>query len=137
MNQGSVSYLDIADKWKIDELLKEIHERIGNPNGSDLIAQERARQIEEEGWTAEHDEEHATDQSLTYAAIAYAFSSLNDFFPPEDIRAFYWPWDAKWWKPKDPLRDLIRAGALIAARIDQLKREQQKAKLNSNKGDTQ
>ncbi|MGY0790895.1 hypothetical protein ACW7BJ_16135 [Azospirillum argentinense] len=33
-----------------------------------------------------------------------------------------WPWGARWWKPKDPRRDLVRAGALIAAEIERLDR---------------
>ena len=33
-----------------------------------------------------------------------------------------WPWSDKWWKPKDKIRDLVRAGALIAAEIDRLQR---------------
>ena len=32
-----------------------------------------------------------------------------------------WPWDKKWWKPSDdPIKNLIKAGALIAAEIDRL-----------------
>jgi hypothetical protein len=33
-----------------------------------------------------------------------------------------WPWDRKWWKPKDRRRDLVRAGALILAEIERLDR---------------
>lgn len=35
----------------------------------------------------------------------------------------WWPWAVRWWKPKDPIRDLVRAGALIAAEIDRLQRK--------------
>lgn len=32
-----------------------------------------------------------------------------------------WPWDAKWWKPSDdPIKNLVKSGALIAAEIDRL-----------------
>jgi len=35
-----------------------------------------------------------------------------------------WPWGSEWWKPsKDPIRDLVKAGALIAAEIDRLQKE--------------
>jgi len=34
-----------------------------------------------------------------------------------------WPWDPKWWKPKDRRRDLVRAAALIIAEIDRHDRE--------------
>jgi hypothetical protein len=34
-----------------------------------------------------------------------------------------WPWDYDWWKPSDdPIRNLTKAGALIAAEIDRLNR---------------
>jgi len=39
--------------------------------GAELIARERKRQIEGEGWDAEHDDEH-TDGSLALAAVCYA-----------------------------------------------------------------
>lgn len=35
-----------------------------------------------------------------------------------------WPWSAEWWKPGDPIRNLEKAGALIAAEIDRLKRNE-------------
>jgi hypothetical protein len=36
---------------------------------------------------------------------------------------FDWPWSKKWWKPSsDPIRNLVKAGALIAAEIDRLQR---------------
>jgi hypothetical protein len=35
----------------------------------------------------------------------------------------FWPWDQDWWKPSpDPIRNLVKAGALIAAEIDRLQR---------------
>lgn len=34
-----------------------------------------------------------------------------------------WPWDAKWWKPKNTRRDLVRAGALIVAELERMDRE--------------
>ena len=40
--------------------------------------------------------------------------------PPER-----WPWDESWWKPSnDSIRNLVKAGALIAAEIDRLHRKQ-------------
>lgn len=38
----------------------------------------------------------------------------------------YWPWEPGWWKPgkgnsyADRVRELVKAGALIAAEIDRL-----------------
>lgn len=38
--------------------IEEILKRFPPPNGVELIVAERKRQIEIEGWTAEHDAEH-------------------------------------------------------------------------------
>ena len=88
--------------------------------GIALIAAERQRQVESEGWTAEHDDEHS-DGSLARAGACYAMVRPNMEIP------FYWPWDPSWWKPSpDPIRNLAKAGALIAAEIDRLLRKQAK-----------
>lgn len=115
--------------------------------GIELIAEERDRQIKVEGWTAEHDDRHGP-RNLARAAMGYAqhyvgraWVYCNELELPgvvdgpkeyrEEPAPNSWPWEEQWWKPKDPLRDLIRAGALIAAEIDRLQRAQQKAKLNA------
>jgi hypothetical protein len=38
-----------------------------------------------------------------------------------------WPWNKSWWKPRNAIEDLTRAGALIAAEIDRLQRINEKA----------
>lgn len=80
------------------------------------IAAERRRQIEAEGWTPEHDDEHQAGQ-LADAAACYA---LYNF--PRVIRTRFWPWAQEWWKPKDFRRDLVKAGALIVAEIERMDR---------------
>lgn len=94
-------------------------------SGIELIADERKRQIEEEGWSANHDDLLCLCQ-LKNAAIAYLNYSNSDH-----VRKF-WPFDWKWWKPSQvsmdvpyeisETRNLIKAGALIAAEIDRLLR---------------
>lgn len=81
----------------------------------DVLA-ERQRQISTEGWTPEHDDQH-TDDELALAAASYAISANPDMSAPS-----FWPWDAKWWKPKDGRRNLVKAGALILAEIERLDR---------------
>lgn len=85
-------------------------------DGAEIIAAERKRQIEQEGWSEEHDDAHKWGE-LAWAATCYAM-------PPLDGRGLNWPWDRKWWKPTpdDRIRELAKAGALIAAEIDRLKR---------------
>jgi hypothetical protein len=95
--------------------------------GAERIAAERHRQIDEEGWDAEHDARY--DQELWEAARCYLaaarwsrFPNLRQPMPPsERDQQAYWPWAEEWWKPSnDPTRNLEKAGALIAAEIDRL-----------------
>lgn len=84
------------------------------------IAAERERQIQEEGWDAEHDDEHP-EGNLSAAAACYAAGvQLYD----EQERNI-WPWEERWWKPKNRRRDLIRAAALIIAEIEKMDRKTQ------------
>ena len=97
------------------------------------IAAERKRQVEVEGWTAEHDGRHHPSGELARAAALYASHAGERFaWSPAEYQAWTpdpdadetpWPWDIEWWKPKNPRRDLIRAAALIVAEIDRLDRE--------------
>lgn len=84
----------------------------------DVLA-ERSRQVEGEGWTPEHDDEHA-DGGLAKAAATYAMhgSGTN----ADWLLSYWWPWDALWWKPMDQRRSLVKAGALILAEIERLDR---------------
>jgi hypothetical protein len=90
-------------------------------NGSERIAAERWRQRDEEGWTPEHDDSHTYAQ-MTRAAIWYAHEAVTQMgwnLRPNGS----WPWAQDWWKPSlDPVRNLEKAGALIAAEIDRLQR---------------
>lgn len=137
--------------------------------GIELIAEERQRQIEVEGWTPERDAGY-TDRSLAYAANAYLDAAnmignhiqwltekgdnfADQMFPDkaEEVKANMaddlrdpvasvfgrnedgtvkpsskWPssWHPEWWKPSnDPVRNLVKAGALIAAEIDRIQRQ--------------
>ena len=93
--------------------------------GIELIAAERERQITAEGWTTAHDDEH-TDGSLSEAADSYIQAAGTQMrggcgwhVEPQN-----WPWQSEWWKPSDdPVRNLVKAGALIAAEIDRLSRQ--------------
>lgn len=82
--------------------------------GIELIAEERQRQVEVEGWTPEHDAEHTDDELAKVAAVYAAPGRLRS-------RVRIWPedWDFKP-TPNDRIRELQKAGALIAAEIDRL-----------------
>lgn len=102
---------------------------IGN-GGIERIAAERSRQIDAEGWTAAHDDAHnpgdlavAAKSYIEFTAILMRDPTARDLReyregPPPD-----WPWHVDWWKPSDdPVRNLEKAGALIAAEIDRIVR---------------
>lgn len=114
-------------------------------NGVTLIKQERLRQIEEEGWLPDHDDRHINGE-LAQAAACYAASepvfihreaeshffagNMGDRGDRQLLPAGYypaWPWDQEWYKPtpNDRVRQLVKAGALIAAEIDRLLRQEQ------------
>ncbi len=86
--------------------------------GIELIAAERQRQMSVEGWDVYHDDTHRNGE-MARAAAKYALTHTR-----VSERAIRWPWSLEWWKPKDPIRNLVRAGALIAAEIDRLQRRQ-------------
>lgn len=108
-------------------------------SGAELIAAERQRQVEKEGWTPEHDDTHDHDE-LALAAAVYALPDRRRSyrrrcsswpFPPDRgdttwTEPAHWPWSGDDFKPTpdDRVRELVKAGALIAAEIDRLLRLQ-------------
>lgn len=94
--------------------------------GTDLIAAERQRQIDAEGFTLTHDASYDRRELLDAARAYLGAARFADRFQrPMDTgarqRDTYWPWDESWWKPSaDPIPNLVKAGALIAAEIDRL-----------------
>jgi len=77
------------------------------------ITTERNRQISDEGWTAEHDDEHRGGEMLS-AAVAYTWHGTR-MGTPDGSMPGNWPWGSEWWKPMDRERNLVRAGALCLA----------------------
>lgn len=86
----------------------------------ELIKQERERQITEEGYSWRHDDEEVNHQ-LSDAAIVYACPA-----PLRYQLEHFWPWDKQYFKPDTSytrngrIKELVKAGALIAAEIDRL-----------------
>lgn len=97
--------------------------------GIEIINAERQEQIAK-GFTPEEDAKTHPHGEMAQAAIAYLSPGTND------RRAIprMWPWSREWWKPSkhtierrritnaDRIKELAKAGALIAAEIDRLKR---------------
>lgn len=83
----------------------------------DVLA-ERRRQVTVEGWTPDHDDEHANSK-LAMAGACYATTAvLGNVSAPMG-----WPWTDAWFKPTTPRRNLVKAGALILAAIERLDRD--------------
>ena len=83
--------------------------------------EERQRQIYQEGWSENHDDDEHCDSQLGLAAVCYILHAAQYNEDSQPIHDF-WPWEWKWWKPKSVRRDLIRAAALIIAEIERLDR---------------
>ncbi len=102
--------------------------------GAERIAAERQRQVDAKGWTPEHDDGYA-DGELVRAADCYLrfntrlaetddVDRLMRYHAPGGMAQPHdWPWHRDWWRPsRDPVRNLEKAGALIAAEIDKVLR---------------
>jgi hypothetical protein len=106
-----------------------------SPFLADVIA-ERRRQVEAEGFTAEHDDQHQFGE-LALAGAAYAAHTSErgkqgDIFVSRidtmlragwfNLSMLLWPFERHWWKPKDRYRDLVKAAAFLVAEGDRLNR---------------
>jgi hypothetical protein len=97
--------------------------------GINAIVAERTKQFNVKGWTAEHDDAHIFG-ALARAATCYVeTAAVQSERSLTELPACYihknWPWERDSWKvSNDPVRNLEKAGALIAAEIDRLKRKE-------------
>lgn len=101
---------------EVDTLLRALSK---HPGLVDILV-ERERQVQEEGWTPDHDRQHSKGE-LARAAAGYCLMSLC---PPlkgwTQLIEHIWPWGMKWLKPGATQSDLYKAGALISAEQDRL-----------------
>lgn len=86
-------------------------------NAVQSVISERQRQQSVEGWTPEHDDEHAEGEMAEAAACYAMFANHQGFSLPA-----HWPWSREWWKQSGQRRDLVKAGALILAEIERIDR---------------
>ncbi|SDF68990.1 hypothetical protein SAMN05216571_101226 [Onishia taeanensis] len=91
------------------------------------VYKERMRQLSTEGFSRERDDGYR-DGDIAIAACCYAEMAACQSLDRKFAEASYgpghehWPWDKNWWKPSDPRRNLVKAGALILAEIERLDR---------------
>ena len=116
-------YCEYAEKF-LGELAAQLHcQSVPSPAPlslaiTDIIA-ERHRQQSAEGWTPEHDDEHDNGE-LAMAAVCYI--NETGTVNRNGGKPWGWPWDASWWKPDGRRRNLVKAGALIAAEVERIDR---------------
>lgn len=84
-------------------------------SGDQLITEERRSHFIEKGYTADHDALHVGGE-LVAAAVVYLHHPLME----DGMAMALWPFELKYFKPSSRIRDLQKAGALIAAEIDRL-----------------
>jgi len=117
--------LDLA--WEESETYGDLVSRLwramaafaqDQPNAARDVLAERRRQIEVEGWTPEHDDEHSNGE-MARAALCYVTAKERSHLPSVPLK---WPWPDEWWKPDGYRRNLVKAGALILAEIERLDR---------------
>lgn len=120
-SKGAVS----QNYWGYIYRLKKYEEE-GNvtpkKSGIELIAEERERQKYVENFNTEHDKQWVNGQ-LANAAASYALTDTERItVGKKNGIVETWPFSKEWWKPtpKDRIKELTKAGALIAAEIDRL-----------------
>ncbi len=92
--------------------------------GIELIAEERERQINSLGWDEANDDVYKQGE-LPIAAYVYTGHAIGVLMglPRQPKTPRVWPWPEYAWNPSgDPVKDLVKAGALIAAEIDRINR---------------
>ena len=73
-------------------------------------------------------DEHTSNELIKAASVYLGIVGFEERYhglvhDPKYPGMVGWPWDVSWWKPSDsPIRNLVKAGALIAAEIDRLQR---------------
>lgn len=98
------------------------------------IAGARLHQVQNKGFNPRMDDGYSRGE-LVRAAFCYLCLEVGDgdnkmVANPDQLSELSgadgedapWPWAPEWFKPKTPVENLERAGALIAAEIDRLQR---------------
>jgi hypothetical protein len=120
--------VSIARSFGLRRLFEALHIRRPLSPAMHAVIAERFRQIEVEGWSAEHDDaEHAAGE-LAAAGAAYAVRCTTPEGRVPASPPTWWPWSQDWWKPTAFRRDLIKAAALIIAEIDKHDRSRSRVK---------
>ena len=129
LENGNYKYIEIDQGWKLWQAAKAQ----AVPEGFAIkdVIYERQRQINQEFYSTENDDEYKQNELLR-AAVCYAENVIRrgwvfdsnfgpDVYQEEEVPDL-WPWDLDFWKPRNPRRDLVRAAALLIAEIERIDR---------------
>jgi len=115
-----MTVISIARQFVLRRVFEALHIRRPLSPFMQAVVAERFRQIEVEGWSTDHDDDHKVGE-LAQAGAGYAFQAeiwANDPASAAMHAPFqpsWWPWSRDWWKPTGFRRDLVKAAALIVA----------------------
>lgn len=127
-----MTFVSLARQFILRRVFEALHIRVPMSPALVAIAAERQRQQDVEGFSIEHDDKrergelaaagacYALLPAKSHANICKGGTELSDAMPPQ------WPWNSYWWKPEDDRRNLVRAGALIAAELERLLRNRKR-----------
>jgi hypothetical protein len=107
----AMTAVSIARQFTLRRVFEALHIRRPLSPFMQAVIAERFRQVEAEGWSIEHDDQHALGE-LAIAGACYADHAADPIMPRVPLR---WPWSNGWWKPQGLRRDLVRGAALIIA----------------------
>jgi hypothetical protein len=117
--------VSVCRQFLMRRVFEALHIRRPLTPAMQAVIAERYRQIEAEGWSAEHDDAHAPGDLAKAGAVyaTWSYAPLSGRRPPRG-----WPWARHWWKPADTRRNLVKAAALVLAEIEKLDRARRKRK---------
>jgi hypothetical protein len=106
--------------------------RANADSGAGIIFNERLRQVSQKGYSVKNDAAAYKDRQLVTASEAYLKADEGFFMALAGQLSLAktliykagkkWPWALNYFKPtEDRIRNLAKAGALIAAEIDRIK----------------
>lgn len=121
-----MTVISIARSYLLRRVFEALHIRRPLSPFMQAVIAERFRQIEQEGWSHEHDDQHVIGE-LAIAGAAYAKEArlhirIDGARAGEPLNGArlsgppsWWAWSLDWWKPTGFRRDLVKACALIVA----------------------
>jgi hypothetical protein len=122
-----MTVISIARGFVLRRVFEALHIRRPLSAFAQAVIAERVRQIEQEGWTPDHDDNEHHQGELARAGACYALTLSRGLTAPDphDHKGFarvpvapldLWSWSREWWKTEGgPRRSLVKACALIIA----------------------